>query len=558
MLRRLLALVMVLAGLWLPATAQAAKTYHAERYDVQLVLGPDGTLDVTETIVFVFEGGPFTYVFRELAYMELDSIDQVQAALDGQALSPGAGPGQAEIEAGRPLKVIWHLPPTSDASHTFTLTYRVRGAVRQSDADALIWRAIPEEHEYAIKAATVTLTYPPSLRPLETPTLNRAATVETTTAGVAFMASGLDEDEDVIVTARFPKGSLIAAPPAWPARAEARAAATAQAWLFGLAAAVVTVIGGAAALGLIARAYRREGTVEAPLSTPLPPGDLPPALVGRLTGQANGVMGALFDLAQRGRLEIHEQAGWLGTKQHHLELKPGDEPLRAHEQALLDALFKPGRTTLALSEVPMRLAGHRPFEQAVEAELTARGWFDPERKAARIRLVMGWMFGLFVSLGLFLAGIAWGGAAAEAGRDSLIAPAALVGAGAGLFLVSLVGLIQAGSLSTLTEAGEAEAARWKGFGQYLKDVSRGREPVTRPDYFERYLALAAVFGLGAAWARHFQKLGGAPLPVWFHAAAGGHGDFGAIVAVMAASDSSAASAAGGAAGGAGGGASGAG
>ncbi len=54
--------------------------------------------------------------------------------------------------------------------------------------------------------------------------------------------------------------------------------------------------------------------------------------------------------------------------------------------------------------------------------------------------------------------------------------------------------------------------------------------------------------------RLFQRVGGAPLPVWFHTLPGSHGDFGAVVAAMSASDSAGASAAiGGGAGASGGG-----
>ena len=101
--------------------------------------------------------------------------------------------------------------------------------------------------------------------------------------------------------------------------------------------------------------------------------------------------------------------------------------------------------------------------------------------------------------------------------------------------------------------------RWKGFAEYLKQISKGREPAISADVFERYLAYAAVFGLGAHWAKYFQQLGGVPLPIWFHATAGSDGDFGAMVAVMSASDSAGASAGGDGGGGAsGGGSSGAG
>ena len=137
---------------------------------------------------------------------------------------------------------------------------------------------------------------------------------------------------------------------------------------------------------------------------------------------------------------------------------------------------------------------------------------------------------------------------------------ALAGAGIGLFLLTLALLIYVGTFSILTPAGEEQVARWKGFAEYLKQVSKGREPAIRPDYFERYLAYASVFGLGAGWAKYFEKLGGVPLPVWFHAQTDSHASFGAIVAVMSASDSTGSSGDGGAgAGGAsGGGSSGAG
>jgi uncharacterized membrane protein YgcG len=138
--------------------------------------------------------------------------------------------------------------------------------------------------------------------------------------------------------------------------------------------------------------------------------------------------------------------------------------------------------------------------------------------------------------------------------------AAVIGLCAGLFILSILVLIYAAAFSILTPAGEEQAARWKGFAEYLKQVSKGREPAIRPDYFERYLGYAAAFGLGAGWARYFQSLGGVPLPVWFHAAAGSQADFGALVAVMSTSDSAGAGGDGGAgAGGAsGGGSSGAG
>jgi uncharacterized membrane protein YgcG len=159
----------------------------------------------------------------------------------------------------------------------------------------------------------------------------------------------------------------------------------------------------------------------------------------------------------------------------------------------------------------------------------------------------------------FGAGLLFGGFALGEGLLWTGLIASVLGICAAAFILSIPVVIYGAMYSTLTPAGGEQAARWKGFAQYLKDVGKGREPAIRPDFFELYLPYAAVFGLGQKWAKYFEKLGGVPLPVWFHAAAGGQADFGAMVAIMSSSDSAGSGAdGGGGAGASGGGSSGAG
>ncbi|RPJ39636.1 MAG: DUF2207 domain-containing protein, partial [Chloroflexi bacterium] len=68
MKRKLLlaSIVMLILSVLAASPALAAKDYSAEQYDVVVQVQTDGSLLVTETIRFRFEGGPFTYVFREL------------------------------------------------------------------------------------------------------------------------------------------------------------------------------------------------------------------------------------------------------------------------------------------------------------------------------------------------------------------------------------------------------------------------------------------------------------------------------------------------------------
>jgi uncharacterized membrane protein len=190
--------------------------------------------------------------------------------------------------------------------------------------------------------------------------------------------------------------------------------------------------------------------------------------------------------------------------------------------------------------------------------LLQRGWRDPQRKEQRQKLLGIGIVVMFVSIGVFVASMI--GINTTLGNASLVMLLGCVAGGSiGAFLFSMLLLIYASMFSTLTVAGEDQARNWKGFEEYLKQVSKGKEPAIRPDYFERYLAYAAMFGLGANWAKYFQTLGGVPLPVWFHATTSSNTDFAVMVAVMSASDSAGASAGGGGAGGAsGGGSSGAG
>jgi uncharacterized membrane protein YgcG len=456
--------------------------------------------------------------------------------------------------------VTWHFPPASDASHVFVIRYRANGIIRTGGGDTLIWRAVPEDHDYSIKHSTVTLTYPADATLLEQPTLNREFESTATDDRIILTTSGLAEDEDLILTARFAPNSLTQTTPQWQLQNEQKGAATARALPVGLVAGVLTLVFGALGLFTYARANGRELTIPSIVANAMPPSDVPPAIIGKLTGQAHGFMGTIFHLAQRGLLEVSEEKGFWGSQKHVLTRKESNTSLSPHEQGLLDAIFKTGEMQVDMSEVAGRLASnHKLFDEPLEQELIQRGWLDLQRKAKRTTLLGSSIILMFLAFALFLGGLI--GVNIVVNNLNLVGVLATVaGAGISLFLLSIALLIYASMFSTLTPSGEEQSARWKGFAEYLKQVSKGKEPAISTDYFERYLAYAAIFGLGKKWAEYFQTLEGMPLPIWFHATAGNNANFGAIVAVMSTSDSTGAGGGGGggAAGASGGGSSGAG
>lgn len=553
-------IIILMISLFGASPVFAAKSYYAEYFDVQMDLQEGGSAIVTETVKFHFSGDPFTFAFREISARETDGVTFLEASMDGVLMPQGTQAAQVEVETGDPLKVTWHFPPASDTSHVFVVRYRVEGVIRKGEADTFVWRAIPEEHEYSIDHATITLTYPSGADPLEQPTLDWDHDAAFEESRVMLTAAGIGEDEDLILTARFAPDSLTQTTPQWQVQSERAAATAAKALPAGLFSGLATLIVGGLALFTYLRSNGRELNISPVVPTAIPPSNLSPAIIGKLTNQSHTVMGVIFDLAQRGVLEVREEKGYWGTQNHALVLKDRSIPLQPFEQALLDVLFKPGESQIRMNEVGSRLATKISlFEEPLEQELIQRNWLDPERKQRRARLIGIGITVLILTLAVFVAFLLLGINSKQNANLAVIF-AVIAGASLGAFFLSVALLIYVGNFSVLTPAGEEQASRWKGFAEYLKQVSKGREPVIRADYFERYLAYASVFGLGANWAKYFQKRGGVPLPVWFHAMAGRDANFGAIVAVMAASDTTGAGGAAGAggAGASGGGASGAG
>jgi uncharacterized protein (TIGR04222 family) len=467
-----------------------------------------------------------------------------------------------EVEAGDPLEVTWHFAPTpTDATHVFTVRYRAEGVIRKGDADTLIWRAIPEDHDYEIAHSTITLTYPPEAAALEQPVLDWDFDAAWEANQIVLTASDIPEDEDLIVTARFAPGTLAQTAPQWQVRSERADAALARALPIGLTAGLAALALGCLGLVTYIQANRRDLTTSPVTSTPSPPSDTPPALIGKLTGQAHGFIGTIFDLAQRGVLEVREEPGLWNARRHTVSRTDHTIPLQPHEQGLMEILFQPGESEIKMNEIGSRLASkYKLFEEPLEQELIGRGWLDPERKQRRAALTVFGVLGMVVAMVLFAFSMVVSGISLSSGAGWIPFIAALAGISAAMFLLALALVIYAATYSVRTPAGEEQAARWKGFADYLKQVSKGREPAIRPDYFERYLPYAAAFGLGSSWAKYFQSLGGVPLPVWFHTMSGSQPNFGAMVVLMSSADSTGAggSAGAGGAGASGGGSSGAG
>lgn len=562
MLQQLLLSLVAVSLLFAPWRGPVAKSYSADRFDVDVAVQADGSLEVTERLTLRFVGGPFTYVYRHLPTEYTDGIDVISASVDGVPLTEGKEAGQVEI-AGRDLvKVTWHFAPTSDSTHTFDLTYRVWGVIRQeSDADVLIWQALPDEYEYSIAASTIRVTYPASVSLLGVPEVQKGtATVEQGANTVTFDARDLKPNSTLIVALRFGAGSLVATPPQWQTRGTSNNSGGLVLSLIGATVVALAVI----MLAVFVSRARIPSSARGETPLTLPPSDLPPALAGVLMRNGNAdtgwawsyALGTCFDLARRGVIGIEEvqRTSWLQGRDFVFRLNAATPSLRPHERGVVEMLFgdKSGlQSEVRLSKLQNNLYRRlKPFSDSLKTECASLGFFDAERQRRRNALMV------------------WGGLLMFLGIALIIAAAVLISTLGALPLLAAIGVSVSGmvlmilgaSLPALSEDYQQTALEWKSFAKYLGDVTRQRDTLLHRDQFEGYLPYAAAFGLAEPWSRYLKKHEDIAVPAWFRALAtaedGGRGGFAAMVA--ASGYAGGAGASGAAAGAAGGGASGAG
>lgn len=553
-------LILVGFALFFTLAAQSDKSYRAEQFDVDVDIMPDRSLVVEETVRFVFTGGPFSYVFRELPTDHTDGIVDIVAGVDGVPWPRGDGPGEVEISGTNPIEVMWHLSPTADTAQTFTLTYRPLGVVRSSGgSDVLDWQALPDEYEYSIDSSRVTFNFPPGGTLDQEPDIRAGdATISTEPGSASFQMQELSSGDPLVVRLSFAEGAFSAAPPVWQTQ---QASQNSQAWVWFVAAGLV-LVGGLAAFYRAARPYSR--TV--PKATSLiykPPVDLPPALAGYLANQTIGwhhALATLFDLAGRGLLEIEQigEKSMFRSADFAVTLLNRPQGLRQHEQALIDLLFtdKKGveQEVVTLAEMGRLVTSSRwkTYTTSLEEEAASEGLLDPAAKQTQKRVMVWSVLVLFLAFALFIVAFL---------LDDWFGYWSLVTVGA-VLLLGFLGLIFAAAISPLSDKGFQYATALEPFRKMLKDVSKGSADLPDMAYFEAYLPYATAYGIAEPWVKGQAKTGYHQIPAYFRATEASGAEMAAFVAIISAASHSggAASAAAGAAGAAsaGGGASGAG
>ena len=548
-------IVILCACLFGAVSAQpaAAKSYSADRFDSVVRVLADGSLDVTETVVFRFIDGTFKEVFREVPVRRTDGVEIVRAEIDGQTMPFGDELGTVSVKQtnGR-MRVVWRFRPVERVTRTFVLNYRVRGVVRQEgDADVLVWRTTPNEHAYRIESSTARFELPVQPRRAPGVTTRKTGSHHVSASGnlVEISTEKIAANGWVDAGFRFPAGSVARVPPRWQQRA-AEIDASAPKWIV----AGMLVF----ASGLILVIFWRQA-YDAPPPEPVssgmdfqqPPDDLNPGLSGVLA--ANGgaalehAMASIFALADRGVLAIEEEPrGMLGSRNFEITRRAGAGPLLPHQERILDVIFRDrsgNSQKVSLLKARGRLTSRwSQVAKAFREELRVAGFLDEARWSLRRRyqLAAVWF--------MVIAGIVSVPVIALIGRFGpwpLFIPAALLAVG-------LASLIVSSTITMLSNEGVRRARRWRDYRKYLRMVAGGKKSAVGGS-LAQVLPYAVALGLASAWAK-FLKTQPQLAPPWFRALPTSATDSAAFVAFVAYGGAGASSGGHGAAGGGGSGA----
>lgn len=549
---RRVAAFLLTAFVTLPAPGFAAKQYVADRFDVVIRMMPDGSLQISETVIFRFEGGPFTYVFRDLPTSRTDGISIERITIDGSEVT-----NAAEIAQDRGhLRVTWRFRPLSDTTAAFGIEYVAQRAIEPLSGDEALfsWRVLPTRHEYRIASSRIVLEIPREFRFSGTPEIRPrglAVVSESAPQGVEpnretrleLLASNLRKDASLRLRQRLTSETAHVLMPAWLEH-DRRVAREAPFWLM-----MGALLGVVELTGLLVLWRGRRSALDLPVyPSPVPPDHAPPALAGALVADGAApsrlhAIATLFSLAQRGAVSIDERprSSWLTPRRFVARVMSSASGLRPHERVVLDLVRSSGEQ--GLSKVVARLQRRfGEFRMALEQEVRDAGWMNARRRRQKSVFAVVSTALLVVAGASFVVVLQF---LRTAGPALLAIPLASA-------IVAVVGLVMGANYSPLSDAGLQQSALWKGFRLNLQDVAKGRTPASARDVFEPYFPYATAFGLAQAWTKHFRKE--APdlaMPAWFRAARFDDGGA-AFAAMVANSGGSSGATAGGAAGGGGG------
>jgi hypothetical protein len=511
--------------LFLGVSALALPTHARElqirNFHSELVVMPDSSLDVTETIQVNFIGA-WNGIYRTIP-VEYPGPGGFNYSLFLTDISASEANNPAlkidRIREGANLNLKIYVPGAQDSTHTVLLHYRVKNGLRYfEDHDELYWNVTGIDWTVPLGNASAHVVLPASVTGLRAAEYTGAYGSRAQDAQVEILGSNVD-----VRTTRplaYREGLTIAI--AWdkgfvsePSRSQLFVQFVQSNWPLIIPVMVFFLMlwlwytrGRDPQVGSVAVQYG-------------PPDGLTPGEVGTLVDDSvdmRDITAGIVDLAVKGYLEIEERKtdhmmGLYSSNEFAfiLKKKPTEwKGAKSHELLLLAGLFSNGiRDRVELAELQNRFYTNLPgIRSAIFDELVEHGYYAHRPDQTR---------GVFIGIGvvtgvlLFLMGPYF---AQRLGMQNL--PFLIAGALTGGIICAFGWLMPA-----RTAAGARARLNALGFEDFISHVEVGRMeriPQT-PETFEKFLPFAMALGVEKKWASAFDGVFKEP-PSWYHGAPG--------------------------------------
>ena len=507
------------------------------KFDVSILLDPDGTIFVTETIDVDFGELERHGIFRTIpvSYGRTETIAGIPVGTRYAVRLRVLG---VEDGDGAPLRFttlpedtnvfirIGDPDRTVTQKLTYVVTYRVQRAINHFEThDELYWNVTGTDWDWPIHQAGVRVHLPTEVAPETlrhqtfTGVFGSRMTKATERVGSKTYeaeATGLQPGEGLTFVLGLPKGVL-----------EPASGWREFWWKVGdnvayFLVALLPLLTFAMMLFLYFRSGRDPGRRTPIVVQYEPPEDLSPAEVGTLLDERidiPDIVSTAIDLAVRGYLAIQEvettKLLFLTNKDYRFEkLKPADDALQSHERAFFSALFPSGDSVL-LSSLKNRFYTSIPsIESSIMRQMLSKGLFPRDPASVR-RFYRGIAVAapfVLLFIGIFLL---------SSGQVRYFLPpqpiAFVIFSAVAILSTAIIVRLLASAMPVKTAKGARMVRYCLGFQEFVTRVEKDRlERMSKedPTLFERVLPYAVVLGCADEWAERFEGLLTEP-PSWY-------------------------------------------
>ncbi len=513
-----LALLGVVLAFFANSASAQLREQQLKKFYADIVITPDGKVDVTENVTFRFIGGPWHGIYRiiPVEYVGPGGLNYT-LFLDLKRISDENGqPLRYESSRERQYRKLKIFIPNADNStRTVSIEYVVSDALRFFDEhDEFYWNVTGDEWNVPIESAGAHIVFPSNATGLRANAFTgafrskgRDAIAEVAGTGVdVFTTAPLGLHEGLTVAIACDKGVF------------KEPSAFALIWRYLRSNWPMAIP--FAAFFLMFRLWWLRG--RDPRLRPItaqyePPDQLSPGEVGTLIDNSvdmRDITASIVDLAVRGFLVIEQQTkdhllGLTHSKEYLFHLKknrPEWSNLKPHEQQLLDGLFTSGNAgdTVSLADLQNRFYQNIPgIKNQIFASLVGKGYYNKRPDSVRSEYIM---FGIVAGIILIACGN-W--LSRHSGMTSL--PFIVAGLLTGIIICGFGWFMPA-----RTQTGAQALEGILGFEDFLDHVEADRfnRMIKTPEMFEKFLPFAMALGVEKNWSKAFQGIYTQP-PQWY-------------------------------------------